>query len=212
MSGLPGEPAAGGSRFGGFGPWLLGCGGLVGFAGLAGVLGLVALLTLLPDPEPDGANGTGLAAAPGDGGASLKVPAASSRLTMADLVGEWGTRDGLITTYVDKATGAYAGSDALHFTSTWTITGEGTITQDFSGLQNGRKIQETSSGTVRLDGGVLAIAMRNRQRYVIRGFEIRPEGTVMKLNGPWYDDPIPSDIFSNPEQGANLDQLWVRRN
>lgn len=35
--------------------------------------------------------------------------------------------------------------------------------------------------------------------------------TIMTLNGPWYDAPIPSNIFSNPERGANLDQNWVRK-
>ena len=33
--------------------------------------------------------------------------------------------------------------------------------------------------------------------------------TVMTLNGPWYDS-IPPAILSNPAQGANLDQRWVR--
>ena len=53
--------------------------------------------------------------------------------------------------------------------------------------------------------------MTNRQRYVLRGWLERPELTIMKLNGPWYDSPIPANIFTNPEQRANLDQHWVRK-
>jgi hypothetical protein len=30
--------------------------------------------------------------------------------------------------------------------------------------------------------------------------------------GPWYDDQaIPAEIFSNPNQGANLNSRWVRK-
>ena len=53
--------------------------------------------------------------------------------------------------------------------------------------------------------------MSNMQRYVFRGWLDLPDMTIMKLNGPWYDDPIPSNILSNPEQGVNLDQTWVRK-
>jgi len=143
-----------------------------------------------------------------DGG-RLVVPAPSRTIVVADLAGEWGRNDGINTTYLDRYTGAYAGTDSIHFTEKWVITSNGTISLDFFGIQNGKRIIEKSSGVVALSAGVLAIKMANEQRYVLRGWLESPDRTVMKLNGPWYDD-IPADILSNPEQGANLDKNWVR--
>lgn len=135
---------------------------------------------------------------------------APRRLRIADLAGEWGRHDGINTRYVDRQTGAYAGADSIHFTESWAITANGTISLDFFGIHNGRRIAEKSTGSATLSAeGVLAIRMTNEQRYVLRGWEDAPDMTVMTLNGPWYDS-IPPEILANPAQGANLDQRWVR--
>jgi hypothetical protein len=49
------------------------------------------------------------------------------------------------------------------------------------------------------------------QLFLIRGWLVGPEVTVLKLNGPWYDSGIPDDIRADPGKGPNLDQLWVRK-
>jgi hypothetical protein len=132
------------------------------------------------------------------------------QLSIADLAGAWGRNDGINTRYVDRTTGAYAGTDSIHFTETWEIGAGGTIALDFYGIHNGRRIAEKSHGTATLSSeGILAIRMTNEQRYVLRGWEDAPDMTVMTLNGPWYDS-IPPEILSNPAQGANRDQRWVR--
>lgn len=141
----------------------------------------------------------------------LVSQAPTRTITVTDLAGEWGENDGITTRYVDRYTGTYAGFESLHFTNKWTITKRGEIFLDFFGIQNGRKISEKSSGTVTLAGGVLVIKMSNTQRYVLRGWLETPEMTIMTLNGPWYDDPIPKNIFTDPEQGWNLDKNWVRK-
>ena len=144
--------------------------------------------------------------------AILPQPASPPRqqLSIADLAGAWGRNDGINTRYVDRTTGAYAGTDSIHFTENWQIGAGGTIALDFYGIHNGRRIAEKSSGTASLSSdGILAIRMTNEQRYVLRGWEEAPDMTVMTLNGPWYDS-IPPEILSNPAQGANLDQRWVR--
>jgi hypothetical protein len=130
--------------------------------------------------------------------------------SIEDLVGAWRRQDGINTRYVDRSTGAYAGTDSIHFTEQWEIGTGGTIALDFYGIHNGRRIAEKSTGTVSLSsGGILTIRMTNEQRYVLRGWEEAPDMTVMTLNGPWYDS-IPPEILSNPAQGTNLDQRWVR--
>jgi hypothetical protein len=131
-------------------------------------------------------------------------------VSIADLAGDWGRNDGINTRLVDRSTGDYAGTDSIHFTEKWHIGAGGTIALDFYGIHNGRRIVEKSTGTVTLSpDGILDIRMTNEQRYVLRGWEETPDMTVMTLNGPWYGS-IPPEILSNPAQGANLDQRWVR--
>lgn len=142
----------------------------------------------------------------------LVIPLPTRPLTIADLAGEWGQNDGITTTYVDRYTGAYAGFESLHFTDRMTITAKGEYFSDFFALQNGRKIKEKSSGTVSINGRVLVIAQNNVRKYVVRGWLELPDITILEVCGPWYDDDvIPSEIFSNPEQGANLNKRWVRK-
>ena len=151
------------------------------------------------------------APAPQTSGGRLIIPPPPPNITIADLAGDWGHNDGITTTYVDRHTGAYAGTESLHFTNKWSFTREGGISLDFFGIRNGKKIAEKSTGTATLSGGLLVIRMTNMQRYVFRGWLELPDMTIMKLNGPWYEAPIPANIFTNPEQGANLDQNWVRK-
>ena len=131
---------------------------------------------------------------------------------MADLVGEWGENAGITTTYVDRYTGAYAGFESLHFTSKMSITAQGEYYNDFFALQNGRKIKEMNAGTISVTGRVISISQKNTAKYVVRGWLELPDITIMEVCGPWYgDDVIPPEIFTNPEQGANLDKKWVRK-
>jgi hypothetical protein len=141
----------------------------------------------------------------------LVVPPASRALTIADLAGDWGHNDGITTSYVDRYTGAHAGTDSIHFKEKWTITGQGGISLDFFGIRNGKKIAEKSNGTVALSNGILVIRMTNMQQYVVRGWLELPDMTIMVLNGPWYEDGVPADVLGNPEKGTNLDKNWVRK-
>ena len=142
----------------------------------------------------------------------LIIPPISRQLTIADLVGEWGQNDGINTRYVDRYSGTYAGFESLHFTNKMTITAGGRYYNDFFAIQNGRKIKEDTAGTVTVKGRVLIISDRNTRKYVIRGWLELPDITILEICGPWYnDDVIPAEIFTNPNQGANLDSKWVRK-
>jgi hypothetical protein len=129
--------------------------------------------------------------------------------SIADLTGAWGRDDGINMRLVDRATGAYAGTDSIHFTEHWEIGADGSIALDFLGIHNGRRIAEKSRGTVELSSGVLILHIANEQRYALRGWEEAPDMTIMALNGPWYG-AVPPDILADPSQGWNLDQRWVR--
>jgi hypothetical protein len=142
----------------------------------------------------------------------LVIPPISRQLSVADLVGEWGENAGITTTYVDRYSGTYAGFESLHFTSKMTITPNGGFHNDFFALQNGRKIKENTSGSISISGRVLSIRHKNLAKYVIRGWLELPDITILEICGPWYDnDPIPADIFTDPNKGWNLDKKWVRK-
>ncbi|MEO7598727.1 MAG: hypothetical protein ABIV50_07340, partial [Opitutus sp.] len=144
-------------------------------------------------------------APPPPAGGPLVIPSLTRKYVIADLAGEWGLKDGINTTYVYRSSGAYAGTDSLHFSEKWTITAQGKISLEFFGIRNGKKVVENSTGVVTLsDAGILSIRMSNEQRYVLRGWLDTPRMTVMTLNGPWYET-IPPEILSNPQQGGNLD-------
>ena len=142
----------------------------------------------------------------------LVIPPPARQLTVGDLAGQWGENDGINTRYVDRQTGAYAGFDSLHFTNKMTITAQGGFYNDFFAIQNGKKIKENTSGTIAISGRILMIKEGNLKKYVIRGWLELPDMTILEICGPWYgDDVIPAEIFSNPNQGANLNSRWVRK-
>jgi hypothetical protein len=149
---------------------------------------------------------------PSQNNGKVVIPPPSRQITVADLVGEWGETAGFSTTYVDRYTGAYAGTDSLHFRSTSKIARGGGYTNDFFAIRNGKKIIDKTTGSVSIAGSVLSIRQHNTAKYVIRGWLELPDMTIMTVCGPWYDDSvIPAEIFSNPEQGANLNKNWIRK-
>jgi hypothetical protein len=158
------------------------------------------------------ANGTA-SAQPEVRNGKLIVPAPSRQLTIADLAGEWGEDASRVsTTYVDRSTGDYRGTDNLSFRSKMAFTASGGYLNDFFAIRNGRKEIDKTVGTFRIDGSVLSIRQKGTAKYVIRGWLELPDMTILVVCGPWFDDQeIPANIFSNPDQGANLNKTWVRK-
>jgi hypothetical protein len=149
-----------------------------------------------------------------DSNGRLIVPLPTRQLTVADFEGEWGEDASRVTTnYVYRSSGGYAGSDTLAFRSKMTITKNGGYINDFFAIQNGKKIIDKTNGTIAVNGIVFSITQKNTAKYVIRGWLELPDMTIMILCGPLaYDnDAIPENIFTNPAQGANLNNTWVRK-
>jgi len=144
---------------------------------------------------------------------NLFIPPPARQLTIADLVGNWGDNPGRISTqYVYSDTGAHAGTDSLHFTSKWTIDGDGRYVNDFFEVRNGKKLRDVTTGTLTIAGGLLTIKHKGTAKYVIRGWLELPDMTILKVVGPWHDSQeIPAEVFTNPEQGENLAKKWVRK-
>ncbi|MEP7075968.1 MAG: hypothetical protein ABI878_09165 [Acidobacteriota bacterium] len=153
------------------------------------------------------------AAGPAYVNGKLIIPPPSRQLTIGDLVGEWGEdAQRISTTYVHRDSGNYAGADSLAFRSKMAFTRNGGYLNDFFAIRNGQKIIDNTVGTFAINGRVLSIKHKGTAKYVIRGWLELPDMTILRVCGPWFDDDvIPENIFSNPDQGANLNKDWVRK-
>jgi hypothetical protein len=162
------------------------------------------------------ANNTAAAAPPTlDSDGNLVIPQPTRQLTIADLVGKWGDNPGRIaTTYVNRSDGTHAGTDSLHFTSTWTIDKSGRYTNDFFEVRNGKKLRDVTTGTITIAGRLISIKHKGTAKYVIRGWLELPDMTVLKVAGPWYDDQeIPEKFFNDFGEDSRffLTTKWVRK-
>jgi hypothetical protein len=146
---------------------------------------------------------------------NLLIPEPTRQLTIADLVGEWGDNPGRIaTTYVNRSDGTYAGTDSLHFTSTWTIDASGKYSNDFFEVRNGKKFRDVTAGTITVAGRVISLKHKGTAKYVVRGWLELPNMTVLKVAGPWFDDQeIPARIFTDFSENSRFIQTskWVRK-
>lgn len=144
---------------------------------------------------------------------NLFIPPPTRQLTIADLVGNWGDNPGRISThYVYRDTGSHAGTDSLHFTSNWTIDGDGRYVNDFFEVRNGQKLRDITSGTITIVGRVLTIKHKGTAKYVVRGWLELPDMTILKVAGPWYDNQeIPERTFTDPPDSYMLTSKWVRK-
>lgn len=146
-----------------------------------------------------------------DSNGKLIIPLPTRQLTVADFAGEWGEDASRVTTtYVYRSSGNYAGSDNLTFRSKMTITKDGGYLNDFYAIQNMKKIIEKTHGTISVNGRVFSITQADTQKFVIRGWLELSDMTIMILCGPLYDKDIARHI-ENAEQGANLNNIWVRK-
>lgn len=151
-----------------------------------------------------------------DSDGNLVIPQPTRQLTIADLVGEWGDNPGRIaTTYVNRSDGSYAGTDSLHFTSKWTIDGNGKYINDFFEVRNGKKLRDVTTGTVTIVGRLITIwRQKSTAKYVVRGWLELPDMTILKVAGPWYEDQeIPEKFFTDFGEDSRffLTTKWVRK-
>ena len=145
---------------------------------------------------------------------NLFIPPPTRQLTIADLVGNWGDNPGRISTqYVFRDSGSHAGTDSLHFTSKWTIDGDGRYVNDFFEVRNGKKLRDITTGTITIAGRVISIKQqKSTAKYVVRGWLELPDITILKVAGPWYDNQeIPERTFTDPPDSYMLTSKWVRK-
>jgi hypothetical protein len=119
----------------------------------------------------------------------------------------------IATTYVDRSTGVYVGTDSLHFTNKWTFDSSGRAANDFFEVRNGKKFSDNTTGRITIEGRLLSIRQKNTAKYVIRGCLELPNMTILKIAGPWFDDQeIPERVLNDfgPDSRFILTTKWVR--
>ncbi len=143
-------------------PWVVGCFALAGLASCGTLGALVVLGGLAFDSS-------GVAPAPPAAGEPTVVgPAAPApgpvtpgevrrTVTTADLVGEWGMGERSSELYVDRSSGAYAGSKSTSFGETYDLRADGTYTSNFRIIEGMRMTKESAKGTWTLAGSKLLL-------------------------------------------------------
>ena len=151
-------------------------------------------------------------------GGQLIIPIVKRKLTIADLAGDWNENSGRIaTTYVNRSSGAYAGTDSLHYVSKMTITKSGGWKNSYFAVRNGQKESDDTVGTISIAGRVISTRRRvNAQRvattrFVVIGWLERPDMTLMTVSSNFFEgDVIPEKIFTNDDP-RYYSTIWVRK-
>lgn len=143
------------------------------------------------------------------------MPEPKARFTLTDFAGVWEEGGRVSTSYVDRSTGAHAGTDSLAFTIKMTINKDGRYSSDFFEIRNGKTNRDTTTGTIAIDGRLLSVREHNRiVKYVIRGWMELPNMTILRLaEGPWQnDDVIPANRFTDFSEFSRFfpKTHWIR--
>jgi hypothetical protein len=155
-----------------------------------------------------------------DGYQNLIVPTPRRAITQADLSGEWKNSGRSLKGYVNTATGGYAGYSATVAEQQWTVDAKGGLVSKYNGVH----ASNTGGGTFQVNGdttGMLLIASDRvitivrkgsaKAFYLLRGWFVGPELTVMRVNGPYYDAKDIDEGVRQDRTAGNLDELWVRK-
>ena len=151
-------------------------------------------------------------------GGKLVVNPPARALTLADLAGDWAQDNSVVTSYASSSSSS-GGYSAAATSEKWRIDPKGVIytklTATTSSSQGGTyQVNDKSAATIAVSpDGTLTITRKKGDgaspSYVIRGWAVTPDVTVLKLNGPYYGT-IEDRVKTDPHYAYNLDGYWVR--
>ena len=151
---------------------------------------------------------------------NLIVPAPRRAITQADMAGDWQVDGNAIKNYVSISTGGYAGYSATFVSSAYAVDGKGNMSFKASGTHvsnaGGGTFQASDAGTGTFTispDRTITIAVKGRPTiyYVLRGWFVGPELTIMRANGPWWDLAQITPDIRDDSHGGNLDNYFVRK-
>src|SRR5262249_12493258 len=136
---------------------------------------------------------------------SVKAEPIKTSVTLADLVGAWQSGADSSISYVDSATGAYAGSSIAAHGQGYTIAADGTYTYQFAGVSNRNIVPGPGSGRVEVnqDGIIFTEKTGKVQRY-------RPVSYQHALNGATVLTLLEASYEFTPANVNFYAERWVR--
>jgi len=160
-----------------------------------------------PAPAPAPAPATG----------PLTTPPPGRTLTVADLAGDWVEDEHALQNYASASTGQYTGYSAVLTSDHYVFDGKGGYSVksqaviSSSGGATGMESKGVGAVTISRDN-VLELKRTDLKYpvfYYLRGWEVRPDVTVLKVNGP-YNTAAEAEPAVDPHYAQNLDRYWVR--
>src|SRR5687768_9079571 len=85
------------------------------------------------------------------------MPEPKAQFSLGDFAGVWEEGGRVSTSYVDRSTGAPAGTDSLTFTIKMTINKDGSYSSEFFEIRNGRTNRDITTGTIAIEGRLLSV-------------------------------------------------------
>jgi hypothetical protein len=148
----------------------------------------------------------------------LVIPPPRRPIGLADLVGEWRNDETATTNYTSTSTGGYVGSNSVGTAETWNIDAKGGIKDHFkagySGLQGVRGVAQDTTGTVTIDrDGTIVMtypSKKSAEHYIVRGWFVGVNVTMLKLNGPYYTAIAPENV-QDPHYNEYMNRTYVRK-
>ena len=193
---------------------------LGGTATVVSVLGSIRAADAAPSTSTSTSTSSEVMTPQYDSYKNLIVPAPRRAITQADMAGEWKVDGNSIKNYVSISTGGYAGYSASFVNSAYVVDGKGNMSFKSSGTHvsnnGGGTFQSSDAGAGTFTIGsdrTITIAAKGRATvfYVLRGWFVGPEVTIMRVNGPYYElAQIGADIRDD-SHGGNLDNYFVRK-
>jgi hypothetical protein len=149
---------------------------------------------------------------------NLIVPPPRRTITQADMAGEWHVDNTVAKKYVSISTANHSGFSVTNVSQAYVVDAKGNMSSKVSSKHitdsGGYQHDDAGTGTFTISSDrTITIAQKGKNPvyYVVRGWFVGPDVTIMRANGPWYDlSAIPADIRTSA-RGGNLDDDFVRK-
>lgn len=151
---------------------------------------------------------------------TLIVPPPRRAITQADMAGDWKLDSGVVSSYASSATGGYAGYTAVSVSEAYSVDGKGNLTYK----ESAARVSSVGQGNFQSSGAgtgsmtiapdrVISLALKGRPTtyYLLMGWFVGPEVTIMRINGPFNRPDQITDAVRGDNSNRYLDKYYVRK-
>ncbi len=165
-------------------------------------------------PEPAAGSGS----APGSEAPAIdNLPAPAHPLSLDDVVGDWKRGVDATAHLAEIKAGTFTGFDAMLANQKWSINAKGVVDTEFRGANatGSKPVLEKHTALFSItDDGEISIQFKRgegtEEHYLIRGWLVTHDLTVLQVDGPYGKGGIPDDARKHPSDVTN--EYWLRKN